>query len=65
MIKITKIWGKNLLTMNELIKLFKSLQKDVKSVLLTEENINDKLLKRIKKSKYGKDIDLLNYLIEI
>ena len=65
MIKITKIWGKNLLTMNELIKLFKSLQKDVKSVLLTEENINDKLLKRIKKSKYEKDIDLLNYLIEI
>ena len=51
--------------MNELIKLFKSLQKDVKSVLLTEENINDKLLKRIKKSKYEKDIDLLNYLIEI
>ena len=65
MIKITKIWGKNLLTMNELIKLFKSLQKDVKSVLLTEENINDKLLKRIKKSKYEKEIDLLNYLIEI
>ena len=42
--------------MNELMKLFKSLQKDVKSVLLTEENINDKLLKRIKKSNMKKTL---------
>ena len=38
-----KIWGKNLLTMNESKKLFKSLQTDAKSVLFIGENINDKL----------------------
>ena len=59
LIKSTKIWGKNLLTMNELIKISKSLQTDAKCVLLTEENINDKLLKRIKKSKYEKDIEFV------
>ena len=42
-----KTWGKNLLTKNELKKLFKRLQTDAKSVLLTEENINDRLLKKI------------------
>ena len=41
--------GEELLTMNELKKLFKSLQTDAKTVLFTEENINDKLLKKIKK----------------
>ena len=39
--------GEELLTMNELKKLFKSLQTDAKTVLFTEENINDKLLKKI------------------
>ena len=43
LIQNTKIWGKNLLTMNELKKLFKSLQADAKSVLFTEKNINDKM----------------------
>ena len=44
-----------MLTMNESKKLFKSFQRDAKSVLFTGENINDKLLK--KKSKYEKDIE--------
>ena len=43
LIKNMKIWGKNLLTMNESKKLFKSLQTDAKSVLFIGENINDKL----------------------
>ena len=45
--------------MNELKKLFKSLQTDAKSVLFTEENINNKLLKKKKNqnSKYEKDIE--------
>ena len=36
-------------------KLFNSLQIDSKSVLFTEEKLNDKLLKRLKKSTYKKD----------
>ena len=44
--------------MNELKKLFKSLQTDAKSVLFTEENINNKLLKKKNQnSKYEKDIE--------
>ena len=39
LIKNTKISEKNLLIMNELNKLFKSLQTDPKSVLFTEGNI--------------------------
>ena len=35
LIQNTKIWGKNLLNMNELKKLFKGLQADAKSVLFT------------------------------
>ena len=46
LIQNTKIWGKNLLTVNELKKLFKSLQADAKSVLFTEKNINDKMFKK-------------------
>ena len=37
----------------------KKKKKDAKCVLLTEENINDKFLKRIKKSKYEKDIEFV------
>ena len=37
--------------------LFRRLQTDPKSVLFTEENKNDKLLKKIKKSRYEKDIE--------
>ena len=44
--------------MNELKKLFKSLQTDAKSVLFTEENINNKLFKKKNQnSKYEKDIE--------
>ena len=51
--------------MDELKKLFKSLQTDAKSVLFTEENINDKMLRKIKKLKFEKDIEFLNYMIEM
>ena len=51
------IWEKSLSNMNELKKLFRRLQTDAKSVLFTEENMNDKLLKKIKKSRYEKDIE--------
>ena len=45
--------------MSELKKLFRRLQTDAKSVLLTKENVNDKLLKKIKKSRYEKDIEFV------
>ena len=38
--------GEELLTVNELQKLFKSLQTDAKTVSFTKENINNKLLKK-------------------
>ena len=41
-VKNTMIWEKNLLNMNEFKNLFRRLQTDAKSVLFTEENINDK-----------------------
>ena len=41
--------------MDKLKKLFNSLQIDSKSVLFTEEKLNAKLLKRLKKSTYKKD----------
>ena len=37
----------------KLKKLFNSLQADSKRVLFTEENINEKVLNRLKKSTYG------------
>ena len=46
--------------MNELKKLFKKLQTDAKSILFSEEIINDKVLKKLKKSKYNKDIEFTN-----
>ena len=52
--------------MNELKKLFKSLQTDAKSVLFTEENINNKLLKKkIKTRNMKKTLNMLNNLIEM
>ena len=42
--------------MIELKKLFQKLQTDTKSILFTEETINDKVLKKIKKLEYVKDI---------
>ena len=45
--------------MNELKKLFRRFHTDAKSVLFTEENINDKLLKKSEKLKYEKDIEFV------
>ena len=45
--------------MNGLKKLFRRLQTDANSALFTEENINDKLLKKIKKSRCEKDIEFV------
>ena len=42
--------------MNELKKLFRRLQTDAKTVLFTEEKINNMLLKKYKKSWHEKDI---------
>ena len=42
----------------ELKKLFKKLQTVANSVLFRKERINDKVLKKLKKSKYNKDIEL-------
>ena len=39
---------------------FKKLQTDAKSILFTEVTINDKVLKKRKKSKYYKDIEFVN-----
>ena len=41
--------------MNELKNVFRHLQADAKNVLFTEETINEKLLKKLKKSKYVRD----------
>ena len=51
--------------MNELKKLFKTFQADAKSVLFTEENINDKLLKKLKIPNMKNTLNLLNYLIDM
>ena len=53
--------------MDKLKKLFIKLQVDTKSVLFVQDQINDKLLKKRKKSKYKKDkefINIFNLLID-
>ena len=40
---------------SKLKKLFKSLQREEKIVLFTEKSIDNKLLKRLKKSNYVRD----------
>ena len=40
--------------------LFRNLQTDAQSILFTEEKINEKLLKKLKKSKYDKDINFVH-----
>ena len=53
--------------MDELEKLFNSPQVDSKSVLFVQDQINDKLLKKLKKSKYKKDkefVNSFNYLVD-
>ena len=46
--------------MGNLKKLFTKLQTDRKSVLFTEEKLNDKLLQKLKKSNYNKDKEFVN-----
>ena len=46
--------------MEKIQKLFNRLQTDRKNVLFTEEQLNEKLFKKIKKSKYEKDKEFLN-----
>ena len=53
--------------MDKLKKLFNALQVDSKSVLFVQDQINDKLLKKLKKPKYKKDKEFVNsrYFIPI
>ena len=46
--------------MTELKKVFRILQTDAKRVLFTEETINKKVLKKLKKSKYVREKDFVN-----
>ena len=46
--------------MDELRKIFNRLEVDSKSVLFIQDQINDKLLKKLKKSKYKKDKEFVN-----
>ena len=46
--------------MTELKNFFGQLQMDAKSVLFTEETINKKVLKKLKKSRYVRDKDFVN-----
>ena len=55
--KNTEAWAERMIVLK---RLFKKLQIDAKSVLFMEKTINDKVLKKLKKSKYNKDIELVN-----
>ena len=46
--------------MDKLKKLFNKLQVDSKSVVFIQEQLNDKLLKKLKNSKYEKDKEFVN-----
>ena len=46
--------------MGKVKKLFNKLQVDSKSVLFIQEQLNDKLLKKLKNSKYEKDKEFVN-----
>ena len=46
--------------MDKLKKLFNKLQVDSKSVAFIQEQLNDKLLKKLKNSKYEKDKQFVN-----
>ena len=46
--------------MYKLKKLFNKLQLDSKSVVFVQEQLNDKLLKKLKNSKYEKDKEFVN-----
>ena len=57
LVKKCKDLGEEFIEYECIKKLFRRVQTDAKSVLFTEENINDKLLRKIKKSRYEKDIE--------
>ena len=57
----TKLNGSNKLFK----KLFNLLQRDLKIVLFTEENINEKLAKRLKKSTYAKDNEFVKLFNDV
>ena len=46
--------------MEKIKKLFNKLQTDSKSILFTQEQLNEKVLKRLQKSKYEKDKEFVN-----
>ena len=46
--------------MEKIKKLFNKLQIDSKSVLFMQEELNEKLLKKLNKSKYEKDKEFVN-----
>ena len=46
--------------MDKVKRLFNKLQTDIKSMLLIQEEINDKLLKKLKNSKYKNDKEFVN-----
>ena len=46
-------------------KLLNLLQRDSKIVLFTEENINEKLVKRLKKSTYAKDNEFVKLFNDV
>ena len=46
--------------MDKLKKLFNKLQVDSKSVVFIQEQLNNKLLKKLKNSKYEKDTEFVN-----
>ena len=46
--------------LSKLKTLFRNLQTNAKSILFTEEKANEKLLKRLPKSKYDKNIGFVN-----
>lgn len=51
---------------NKLLKkLLNLLQRDSKIVLFTEENINEKLVKRLKKSTYAKDNEFVKLFNDV
>ena len=49
--------------MTNLKKIFKKLQTDAKSVLFTEEIINEKMFKKLKKSTYVRDKEFINLFV--
>ena len=51
--------------MEKIKQLFNKLQIDGKSVLFMQEQLNEKLLKKLNKSKYEKDKEFVNIFISL